>query len=44
MSLAQRAIAMGALRASNNLKIRQPLSTLYLVTATAKSATFRDGP
>ena len=32
MSLAQRAIAMGrALRASNNLKIRQPLSTLYLV-------------
>jgi len=32
MSLAQKAIAMGrALRSSNNLKIRQPLSTLYLV-------------
>ncbi len=32
MSLAQKAIAMGrALRAANNLKIRQPLSTLYLV-------------
>ena len=32
MSLAQKAIAMGrALRASNNLKIRQPLATLFLV-------------
>ncbi|WP_332448387.1 isoleucine--tRNA ligase [Sphaerochaeta sp.] len=32
MSLTQKAIAMGrALRASNNLKIRQPLQTLYLV-------------
>jgi isoleucyl-tRNA synthetase len=32
MSLAQKAIAVGrALRASNNLKIRQPLATLYLV-------------
>lgn len=32
MSLTQKAIAMGrALRASNNLKIRQPLKTLFLV-------------
>jgi isoleucyl-tRNA synthetase len=41
MSLAQKAIAMGrSLRASNNLKIRQPLKTVFLVDREKMSGRF----